>query len=206
MSERPASATYSPGLRRVAGLVSTLGHPLGTAVLFVGFAACRLLDGPAALAAVGLLAGVVVGPVAAWNYRQVRRGRYTNFDVSVREQRRSFYPRLIGLLLLLVGLACWLDAARPLRPGLLAALGLLALCYVVNFRLKVSLHAALSFFLAGCLGLLAGRGAGAVALLLAVLVAGSRLVLGRHTMPELLAGTGLGLGAAAALAAWTAWT
>ncbi|MCC3160562.1 hypothetical protein LJ737_25215 [Hymenobacter sp. 15J16-1T3B] len=205
MPKRLTSAAYSPGLRRAAGVVSTLGHPLGTAMLFVGFAAFRLLDGPAALAAVVLVAGGVVGPVAAWNYRQVRRGHYANFDVSVREQRRSFYPRLLGLLLLVVGLMWGLEAARPLRAGLLAALGLLTLCYLLNFRLKVSLHAALSFFLAGCLGLLAGSGAGAVALLLAALVAASRLVLGRHTVPELLAGTGLGLGAAAALLAWTIW-
>lgn len=202
MSPSVRSLAASARARRLAGVVSALGHPLCTAVLFVGFAAYRLLDGRLAAWTVAVLAGGVVGPVAAWSYWQVRRGRYTNFDVSVREQRRSFYPLLLGLLGAATLLAGLVGGAAPLRAGLVAATGLLALCYLVNFRLKVSLHAALSFFLAGCLGLLLGAGAMAAALLLAGVVAASRLVLGRHTAAELVAGTTLGLGAAAALSGW----
>ncbi|QHJ09504.1 phosphatase PAP2 family protein [Hymenobacter busanensis] len=186
----------------MAAAVSGLGHPLLTAVGFVGFAAFRRLEDGPAVWVVGLVAGGVVLPVAAWSYWQVRRGHYTNFDVSVREQRYSIYPPLLGLLggaTLLVG---GLSGTEFLRPGLVAATGLLALCYLLNFRLKVSLHAALSFFLAGCLTLLSGPLAAGVALAVASLVAASRLVLGRHTAPELLAGAFLGLGAAGLLAGW----
>ncbi|GAB2967386.1 hypothetical protein GCM10027048_42600 [Hymenobacter coalescens] len=186
-------------LRRAAAAVSLLGHPLVTAVLFTGFAAFRLLDARTAAWALALVTLGVAGPMAAWSWWQVRRGRYTNFDVSVREQRRSFYPRLLGLLGAGAALAFSIDSAAAFRPGLVVALGLLALCYVLNFWLKVSLHAALSFFLAAGVGLLAGAGWGSAALALAALVAASRLVLRRHTVPEVLAGAALGLGAAAVL-------
>lgn len=187
---RPAApVTYWP---RVAFWISALGHPLLTVALFVSYAAFRLLARPlAAWVVLGVVAGVVL-PIAYWNYRQVQRGTYTNFDVSVRAQRRSFYPRL---LLLLGATTAGLYAAPAtglLRPGMLVATGLLTVCYGVNFWLKVSLHAALSFFVAGCLGLLAGPAWAVGAGLAAALVAGSRWVLGRHSIPELLVGAALG--------------
>jgi membrane-associated phospholipid phosphatase len=194
---------FNPTLVRVAYWISTLGNPLVTALLFVGAMAYRLLAPPAAAGVVlSILLGVVV-PMGVWTRRQVRRGAYTNFDVSERTQRISFYPRLIGLLLLAAGLLHGTGAPLPLRAGTLAAVALLTVCYLINFRLKVSLHAALSFFMAG--GVLAlSATAGIGALLVAALVAASRWVLGRHTVLELMVGTALGGATAAGLAAWLA--
>ncbi|WP_324676979.1 hypothetical protein [Hymenobacter sp. GOD-10R] len=188
--------------RRVATWVSTLGHPLLTAVLFLGYVAFRLLGGQGAAWVVGCMTLGVVLPIAFWNYRQVQRGAYTNFDVSVREQRRSFYPRLLVLLGAATALLFSFPAVAPLRPGFVVGLGLLIVCYAVNFWLKVSLHAALSFFVAGCVGSLDGWNWGLVALVLAVAIATSRRVLGRHSTPELLVGAALGSLAAGVLQLW----
>ncbi|KUG08334.1 hypothetical protein [Solirubrum puertoriconensis] len=186
---------YSPTLVRVAYWVSTLGNPLFTALVFVGVLAFRLLE---VRVAAWLMAGMLLGvaaPMSIWNYRQVKTGAYTDFDVSVREHRASFYPRLIVLLGVATALVWATPSAAPLRAGMLAALGLLVACYGINFRLKVSLHAALSFFMAGCvLGLNQAWGLGA--LLVASLVAASRLVLKRHSLIELVVGTVVGMGAA----------
>lgn len=184
-----------PRLRRLAAVVSGLGHPLLTAALFVGAVALRQSGGWVA----GAVVGGVVLPVAAWNYWQVRRGRYTNFDVSARQQRGSFYPVLLTLLALATGSAWLLGTPLAWRVGLGVALALILLCYLLNFRLKVSLHAALSFFLAGGVGLLAGAGWGLGAGALAGLVAASRVVLRRHTPLEVLVGAGVGTGAAGVL-------
>ncbi|RTQ47837.1 hypothetical protein EJV47_18130 [Hymenobacter gummosus] len=195
----PLFTPPSPRARRLAAVVSTLGHPLLTVGLFVGFWAFRQLAAPAAAWVTGAVAGGVLLPVAAWSYYQVRRGRYTNFDVSRREQRGTLYPLVLGLL----GLATagvWLHpAAAGWRAGMAVAGGLVLLCYGLNRRLKVSLHAALSFYLAGCLALAAGTGWGLLAAGLAGVIAASRVVLGRHTGPEVLVGSAAGLLAAAVL-------
>ncbi|GAB3839773.1 hypothetical protein [Hymenobacter jeollabukensis] len=184
-----------PRLKLLATVVSGLGHPLLTAALFVGAVASRQSGTWVA----GAVVGGVVLPVAAWNYWRVRRGQYTNFDVSAREQRHSFYPVLLTLLALATGSTWLVGTPIAWRAGLAVALGLILLCYLLNFRLKVSLHAALSFFLAGGVGLLAGAGWGLGAALLAGLVAASRLVLRRHTGPEVLVGASVGIGAAGVL-------
>jgi membrane-associated phospholipid phosphatase len=172
--------------------VSGLGHPLLTVAAFVTFAAFRLLNPQAARWTTAGIIGLVLLPLAAWNYRQMRTGAYSNFDVSVREQRRSFYPLLLSLLGAATTLLFLAQVAVPFRYGMLVGWGLLAACFLVNFRLKVSLHAAMSFFMACTLLMLDARW-GTVALGLASLVAASRLVLGRHSALELLVGAGLGI-------------
>ena len=185
-------------LQWVAAWVSGLGHPLLTVAVFVAFAASRLLDPLAARWTTGGIIGLVLLPLAAWNYRQTRTGAYTNFDVSKREHRHSFYPLLLGLLGAATALLFWARVAVAFRYGMLVGWGLLAACFLVNFRLKVSLHAAMSFFMACALLTLDARW-GIVGLGLASLVAASRLVLRRHSLPELLAGAGLGALAGGAL-------
>lgn len=190
-------AVPSPLVRRLAAVVSTLGHPLVTSsafalVVVVG----QRLRGAAAGWVIGSLLALVVAPISLWNLRQTRRGAYTNFDVSERAHRHSFYP----VLLVLLGVAAlglgWQRALVPAayRYGLLAVWVLLLVCYGLNFWLKVSLHAALSFFLAYLLTQLYPSW-GWLAVPAAALVAASRLVLGRHALPELLAGAALGLAA-----------
>ncbi|RFP64741.1 hypothetical protein D0N36_12640 [Hymenobacter lapidiphilus] len=140
----------------------------------------------------------VAALLSFWNLRQTRRGRYSNFDVSERKQRQAFYPVLLGLLGLATAALVWQGPAGPLREGLLACWLLLWVCYGINFWLKVSLHAALSFFLAWALLHLRADW-GLLAFVAAALVAASRLALQRHTVPELLVGTGIGLVAGALL-------
>ena len=191
----------SPAWRRVAAVVSTLGHPLVTGSGFTLFLVGQRLRGAAAWWVAGSMLALVVVPISLWNLRQMRRGAYTNFDVSERAHRHSFYPVLLGLLGVAAG-ALWRQGmAVPLafRYGLLAVWALLLVCYLLNFWLKVSLHAALSFFLAYVLGQLYPEW-GWLAGMAAVLVAASRLVLGRHALPELVAGAALGVAAAHALA------
>ena len=180
-----------PLLRRLAGAVSFLGHPLLTAPVFAGVLAWRRLPPEQAGWVLGSVLLLVVLPISLWNLRQTRRGAYTNFDVSERGQRRSFYPLLLALLGLATAALFWQRPAGPFRFGMLAVWAMLLACYGLNFWLKVSLHAAMSFFLAGAVGYLF-PGWGGLALALAALVAASRWVLGRHAPAELLAGAALG--------------
>jgi membrane-associated phospholipid phosphatase len=63
---------------------------------------------------------------------------------------------------------------------------------VLNFKLKASLHAASSFFI--CMLILkVSPTVGVCALVFSLVVAWSRLVLKRHTLPEIIAGSASGI-------------
>ncbi|GAA4354751.1 hypothetical protein GCM10023185_16870 [Hymenobacter saemangeumensis] len=177
-------------LRRLAAVLSFLGHPLLAVPAFVGLLVGPQLSHRQAAWALGSMLLLVL-PLGLWNLRQTKRGAYSNFDVSEARQRRSFYPVLLVLLGLGTAVLFWQQEGGPFRYGVLVVWAMLLLCYLLNFWLKVSLHAAISFFLAGAAVYLY-PGWGGLALLLAVLVAASRWVLDRHTPAELLAGAALG--------------
>ncbi|WP_375434146.1 hypothetical protein [uncultured Hymenobacter sp.] len=185
-------------MRRLAAVISLLGHPLLTSTAFVSFMAWQNLDDdPTAVWSLGSVA-TMAALISLWNLRQTWRGAYSNFDVSQQTQRQSFYPVLLGLLGLATTALFWQQAGL-FRYGLLAAWLLVLICYTINFWLKISLHAALSFFLA-CLVLHLYSGWGVLALLLATVIAASRLVLRRHTLPELVTGAIIGVAAGGGLA------
>lgn len=182
----------SPFIYSTAKALSLLGHPLLTTTLFalyVTFQQLPIMN--AMIISAGLLGGVVV-PVAWYNYRKVKRGQYTNFDVSDQRQRAQFYPVLIGAISLLAGLLFATHQPRPFCYGTACVLLLVISSYEVNRYIKASLHTSLSFFLTWAiyginqpLGLLMGVFANLIGL--------SRLVLGRHTLLEILIGALIGL-------------
>jgi len=75
------------------------------------------------------------------------------------------------------------------------------LAALANFWIKFSLHALFAFFCAVILFRVQPV-FGAIALALALLVFWSRLYLQRHDLPEMLAGTLLGIGGGVAAAWW----
>ncbi|GAB4015947.1 phosphatase PAP2 family protein [Spirosoma koreense] len=182
----------SPFIYRIAKALSILGHPLLTISLF---ALCltfqRLPIGNAMVISALLLGGVVI-PISWYNYQQVKRGQYTDFDVSDQRQRAQFYPVLIGSIALMTVLLFATHQPRPISYGTACGLLLVVSSYGVNKYLKVSLHTSLSFFLTWAiysinqpLGLVMGG--------FSILIGVSRLVLGRHTLLEILVGALIGL-------------
>ncbi|QKZ11320.1 phosphatase PAP2 family protein [Spirosoma sp. KUDC1026] len=178
-------------LQKTARLISIIGHPLVTLSLFSLYIAFQRLPRQNALVLSVLLLGGMVVPICWHNYRQVKRGHYTNFDVSHQGQRTQFYPILIGLLSVTTLLQFITDQPRPIWLGTLCVLALLVSAYVLNYVIKVSLHTALSFFLAWVIYSISPTG-GIVMGLFALLITASRLVLRRHTVSEVIAGFLLG--------------
>ncbi len=184
--------TNNHPLLKVSRAVSVLGHPLLTAAGFVLFVTFTRFGGTKALVSSGVVIGLVILPIIGWNYRNTRKGRYSNFDVSVRSQRHSFYRVSVGLLLLATGVL-WLTGQPPaLRYGMGFALLLVVLSALANLYIKASLHTSVSVFLSLAL-LTIHPVAGAVLLGFSAVVAGSRWVLKRHTLSEIGAGAAIGL-------------
>jgi hypothetical protein len=176
--------------RAVASAISALGHPLVTAAIFL--VAIAVHEGPRVLplgAALTIVVGVTV-PVALWNLRQTRAGRYSNFDVSVRSQRASMYAVILGLMVAATVALHWVPVAPEIRAGTLWMGAMFAAAWLLNVWIKVSLHAAVSFYLALACTMI-DVGLGVVLLGCAALVAVSRLVIQRHTAAELCTGSGL---------------
>jgi membrane-associated phospholipid phosphatase len=176
---------------RLAAVVSIIGHPLLTAALFTLFVTCYLFDGEQAVASSVIVTGLVILPVAWWNYHNTKKGSYSNFDVSVRTQRHSFYGVLTGLAGLAT-LTLWLTGQpAALLCGMGAALLLLVLSGLVNLYLKASLHTSFSVFFSFTL-MNVHCGAGAILLAFSAAIAVSRVILKRHTPAEVGAGAIIG--------------
>jgi hypothetical protein len=184
----------------LARTVSILGHPL----LLLPAASLTLAAAGGAPRTQLWLLGSVLGALAiliqAWSWRQVRRGRWQHVDASQRGERKGLNRFLLGLLLLATLGVSLMHPLPALAWGLGCAAGMVAAGMVLARWLKLSLHVSFAVFSAA---LLAGLGplVLAAASALAVAVAWSRWVLGRHRPRELLAGAAVG-----ALAAGVFWS
>jgi membrane-associated phospholipid phosphatase len=185
---------------RFARVVSWIGHPLVFVTISVGIVVTTQLTSSAAVPILAALLLSVVVPTAILLVAGVRSGRWQDADVSVREERKRFYPWAIPFSALGT-LVTWLIRAPffVVRGGLVT-LALFVVAAITNFWLKISLH---TLFASYCTVILfrINTLCGTVALIFAGLVFWSRLFLSRHTFVEVLAGVGLGI-SGGIIAAW----
>jgi hypothetical protein len=185
---------------RFARAVSWIGHPLVFVTISVGIVVTTQLAASAAVPILAALLLSVVVPTAVLLVAGVRSGRWQDADVSVREERKRFYPWAIPFSALGT-LVTWLIRAPffVVRGGLVT-LALFVVAAITNFWLKISLH---TLFASYCTVILfrINTLCGTVALIFAGLVFWSRLFLSRHTFVEVLAGVGLGI-SGGIIAAW----
>jgi len=175
----------------VAKLVSTIGHPFLTVPVFVVFLLFSIEPAKEATYLSVLIIGGIFVPIGLKTLRGVKRGTYTNLDVSDQLQRQRWFVGTT-FLLFAVTVIIWLtNQGRVLRLAVTCALMLLLTAQVVNIRVKASMHLAFHTFL-GVLILYFNKNAGLGFLLFAPLLAWSRLHLKRHVKKEIFAGVALG--------------
>ena len=178
---------------RAAQWVSLAGSPFLLAALLLlivsWHATHRVLPalGWAALAA----AFVTVGPLILLAIA-VYAGRVRNLDLDLRHERP--WPMVIALGITVLGLTVlWLlDAPRLLLILLISTLvgGVIAL--LITLRWKISIHAGGAAGAATVMALL--YGAQALPLLIGVALIGwSRVALGKHTWPQVVAGAAVSI-------------
>lgn len=183
------------GLKRTvvfARWISWIGHPLVFITLSIGVTVALRLANRAGLALLLTLLATVILPMVLLLFRGFQSGQWTDPDVSVRAERTRFYPRaiLVSAVAVIVLLLSHVPAFA-LR-GATMTLFLLIVAALLNFRIKLSLHALFAFYSAIIL-FVVNPIAGTVAFALALLVFWSRLYLKRHDLSETLVGTFLGL-------------
>jgi hypothetical protein len=177
--------------RRLAVIVSWVGHPLLFVTITVGIVVVTQLASRAAIPLLASLFLALIAPMGLLLFFGVRSGRWSNADISVREERKRFYPIAIPLSALGTIVMLLANAPRYILRGGVITLFLLILAAITNQWLKLSLH---TLFATYCTVVLfrVNLFYGLAALILAVLVFWSRLFLSRHTITENVSGVALG--------------
>jgi len=182
----------------IARWLSIIFHPFVMVGVMVGAAAAARQGTAAAVRSVATVALFTIVPLAVLMWRQVRRGRWENADASNRAERPILY--IVGGIALAALLAYLLIVRTQsfMVRGVVATLGMLAVCAVATRWIKVSLHMAFATLAATALALMPAP-AGYALLLALPALAWSRLTLERHTPVEVALGTFFGAGAGAAI-------
>ena len=145
-----------------------------------------------AILCTALIITCVILPLNLFTYLRVRRGQYSNFDVSVKQQRSSFYLLLLLLFSVLTALLFFAGISPSVSKGCFITCLLFLSAYMINRYSKVSLHAALSIYFCCCLSRFY-PGQAMMLYCFCLFISASRLVLKRHTLFEVLSGNLLGL-------------
>jgi len=185
----PKNRSIRQGL---ALFVSNFGNPFSLLFLLTLYSCLKFLPIDHAIRIIAGIFFLAILPTGLFIVFNVKRGAYTNYDVSNQSQRRSlYYFSLVIIVLILAGLIYFKEPPFIIG-GSLAAFTLLLLSYLVNLKLKCSLHTSFSIFIAISflqLNIYWSMGL----FVFSLIMAWSRLELHRHTFQEVIAGAILGI-------------
>ena len=176
-------------LQRIAGLLSAVFNPLFSLLFLYSM---YMREQAAEAKFTTTLLPVVLGlalPVALFIYFNVKRGKFTNLDVSDRVQRKRLYYFILPLLSLFMVYE-YAGNGKPNLENIFLCMLLLALM-LSNYWIKSSMHTALNIYVAAMFYNLNPQW-GYAWLSITVLVGISRLVLKRHTLAEVISGSVIG--------------
>lgn len=177
----------------VARWISAIVHPVAFPLVTLGIA-CYLATGslPKSVQWVLLAMALVSLPVSILVATQVLSRRWTDLDVSVRQQRYALYP--FGLACMLVLALVFAHFGAPeiaVRATVAIVIANLA-DGIINFAYKVSAHSTGAAICAAILWA-AAPAWGVVGAIAALAVGWSRVELKRHTPGQVLLGWAVGL-------------
>jgi membrane-associated phospholipid phosphatase len=189
----PAMAERIPRRLRVARLVGELLSPPPILVVLALVVAWASSPTPVMAVLWGAIAALFASVLPyALILRGVRRGRLTDKNISLREQRIRFGLVAVTSILLGLVLLAALDAPAEM-VALVASIAVGVACgWVITLWWKISVHAAIAAGAATVLLLVFGPALLAIWPLVAV-IAWSRVQVGDHTAAQVLAGVALGV-------------
>jgi membrane-associated phospholipid phosphatase len=132
----------------------------------------------------------VVLPIVVWIAWNVKKGNYSDADVSNQKQRNSLYYFILPLLF---GYQIWLYYIQHQTDRAVFFLSVLFLLMMLsNFFIKSSMHTAFNLY-TSALFFKINLGMGILWLVVTLVVAGTRIILKRHSISEIFSGTVIAL-------------
>ena len=128
---------------------------------------------------------IMILPVSAWIFWNVKKKNCSNFDVSNRIQRKSLYFFIGGAIT--VYLIYMYLRFEVIDWVLFFLLALIFLMQISNYFIKSSMHTALNVFVAALFFTISPL-LGGIWLLISILVGFSRIILKRHSPAEVFMG------------------
>lgn len=128
---------------------------------------------------------LLIVPISLWIYSNVKKGNYTNMDVSNRKQRHSLYVFII--LATIVFLAVDYSLHQEIDWAIMLLCILLIIMQISNFFIKSSMHTSLNIYVAA-LFFAINPLLGILWFILSVIIGITRVILKRHSVQEVLAG------------------
>lgn len=171
----------------LAKVISILGHPLVLGNVYVIAMSFHKMDTEAATWVSTLTFFLITLPIIGHNLYKMKVGKYENFDVSDQQQRKSFYPFALGLFTVLLILFLFLPVPSDVLVQTSVFFSMLVSMAVINQKVKASLHAAISFYIAVSV-IQVHLVLSATLILLALSISWSRLITQRHSIQELIIG------------------
>lgn len=171
--------------KTTATILSTAGHPFLLLPLVLSWLTIRQLGFAGATPILAAIFGGIL-VMSVFLILRKRKGKISNWDVSAQHERAKNIYRPV-LIVLLVTAALLYFFHQPFVGETLFFSLLMAVCYVINLRIKISQHTLIITYLS-FLVLQTSLWAGLVMLAFAPLVGWSRVVLGRHQKSEVLTG------------------
>lgn len=182
---------------KIARLVSIVGHPFAMIVLLVLLLSWTM-DRAAAWRITGFVAAMGLIPTGFLIWRSVSGRRQTTDAPVHKTDRTILYFSLLAVLLLSSVYFQFVEHSAFLVRGSAITALMAGVAAVLNKWSRLSLHLAFAVF-SGLILMRIYPGYGLPILIFAPLLAWSRLALLRHTLPEVVCGSVLGLGAAGLL-------
>jgi len=177
---------------KFASFISFIGHPLLTLSVFAIIAFFTYEEFHRALLHSSLMVAGIFLPLTLKMYLNSKKGKYTNFDVSDKTQRQSWYVFAILVLLTVTIILFATGQPRTISLSVLFSLILMSISQVTNYFVKSSLHVSFTIFLAFLI-LPMNLMLGLLFFCFAILIAWARFSLDRHTVKEILTGAIIGL-------------
>ena len=177
--------------KKIARVVSFVGNPLLLALFCAIYANFRQFGFQKALTLTAILVLGAILPIFLYINRRVSQGNFADHDVSARTKRPSLYVFSLAVLLAMIGVLYYTRQPLAIIYGAWAGWLLAAVSFLINFKIKTSLHTGYAFLI-GFLTLSFDFWTGFGLVCFAFLVGWSRLALGRHTLTEVFLGASLG--------------
>lgn len=166
-------------------ILSNVLNPIFSLLIFFSFYAYHFLSKEEFLKKMLLLLIILVIPISIYIYNNVKKGKFTNMDVSNRIQRKSLYIFITIALTIYLIINYFLEKKLDLVVFFL--LILFVLMQISNYYIKSSMHTAANVFVSALFFSL-NPVLGFIWLMLTLLVGISRIVLKRHTPKEVMMG------------------